>query len=165
MVHVDFGTGDGLFVLRTARAEPEVLVIGVDAVADNLRRASRRAGDNALFGRLALAEAPGELAGLADRLTVLFPWGSLLAAVSGRDPAGLAALRGLCRPGAAVRFLFELASHPAELLRLHAAAGLDLGGRAVSVEEARALPTAWAKKLGYSGRPRAFWELRGVARP
>jgi hypothetical protein len=118
-----------------------------------------------VFGRLALAEAPGELSGLADRLTVLFPWGSLLAAVSGRDPAGLAALRGLCRPGAEVRFLFELATDPAELQRRHAAAGLELAGRAVSVEEARALPTSWAKRLGYSGRRRTFWEFRGTARP
>ncbi|HEU4382441.1 MAG TPA: hypothetical protein VFR85_02965 [Anaeromyxobacteraceae bacterium] len=150
---------------RSARAEADVLFIGVDAVADNLRRASRRAGGNALFGRLALAEAPGELSGLADRLTVLFPWGSLLAAVCGRAPAGLAALRGLCRPGAEVRFLFELASDPAELLRAHAAAGFHLAARAVSVEEARALPTSWAKRLGYSGRRRAFWELRGSAGP
>ncbi len=118
-----------------------------------------------LLGRLALADAPGELAGLADRLTVLFPWGSLLAAVSGGDPTGLAALRGLCRPGAEVRFLFELTSDPDQLGCFHAAAGLDLVGRAVSVEQARALPTTWAKKLGYSGRRRAFWEFRGPARP
>ena len=150
---------------RNARAEPDVLFIGVDAVADNLRRASRRSAGNLLFGRLPLAEAPGELSALADRLTVLFPWGSLLAAVSGRDPAGLAALRGLCRPGAEVRFLFELATDPAELLRRHAAAGLELAGRAVSVEEARALPTSWAKRLGYSGRRRTFWDFRGTALP
>lgn len=134
-------------------------------MTDNLRAASRHAGGNALFGRLALADAPGALSGIADRLTVLFPWGSLLDAVSGRDAAGLAKLRGTCRPGAAVRFLFELASGPGELPRLLAEAGLDLQARAVEVDEARSLPTTWAKKLGYSGRPRAFWELRGVARP
>lgn len=142
-----------------------MLFVGVDAVVDNLRAASRRAGGNALFGRLALAEAPGELAGLADRLTVLFPWGSLLAAVSGHDPVGLEGLRGLCRPRAEVRFLFELASDPGELRRRHSGAGLDLLARPVSLVEARALPTTWAKKLGYSGRPRAFWEFRGLARP
>lgn len=134
-------------------------------MADNLRAASRRAGDNALFGRLALADAPGQLAGIADRLTVLFPWGSLLAAVSGRDPAGLARLRRMCRPGAAVHLLFEPTSDPGELPALLAAGGLDLRGRTVPVEEARSLPTTWAKKLGYSGRRRAFWEFRGVARP
>jgi 16S rRNA (adenine(1408)-N(1))-methyltransferase len=133
-------------------------------VTDNLRAASRRAGSNVLLGRLALAEAPGALAGIADRLTVLFPWGSLLDAVAGRDPAGLARLRGTCRPGATVRFLFELASGQGPLPRLFADAGLDLHARPVAIEEARSLPTTWAKKLGYSGRPRAFWEFRGVAR-
>ncbi len=102
---------------------------------------------------------------MAHRLTVLFPWGSLLAAVSGRDPDGLASLRGTCRPGAAVRLLFELPSGPGDLSRLLAEAGLDLRARPVAIEEARSLPTAWAKKLGHSGRPRAFWEFRGVARP
>lgn len=134
-------------------------------MTDNLRAASRHAGSNALFGRLALADAPGELAGIADRLTVLFPWGSLLDAVSGRDPAGLANLRGMCRPGAAVHLLFELASGPGDVPRLLAEAGLDLRARSVAIEEARLLPTTWAKKLGYSGRPRAFWAFRGVARP
>ena len=134
-------------------------------MADNLRAASRRAGGNALFGRLALADAPGALAGIADRLTVLFPWGSLLDAVAGRDPAGLAKLRGTCRPGASVRFLLELASGPGELPRLLAEGGLDVQARPVAVEAVRSLPTTWAKKLGYSGRPRAFWELPGVARP
>lgn len=134
-------------------------------MTDSLRSASRRAGSNALFGRLSLADAPGELAGIADRLTVFFPWGSLLEAVSGHDPIGLANLRALCRPGAAVQLLFELASGPGELPSRFAEAGLHLRGRPVAIEEARALPTTWAKKLGYSGRPRAFWELRGVARP
>jgi tRNA G46 methylase TrmB len=43
-VHVDFGTGDGTFVRRMARVEPDILFFGVDAIADNLRDASRRAG-------------------------------------------------------------------------------------------------------------------------
>ena len=105
------------------------------------------------------------IVGTADRLTVLFPWGSLLDAVAGRDPAGLAKLRGTCRPGASVRFLLELASGPGELPRLLAEGGLDVQARPVAVEAVRSLPTTWAKKLGYSGRPRAFWELPGVARP
>lgn len=133
-------------------------------MAENLRDASRRAAGNALFGRLSLADAPGELAAFADRLTVLFPWGSLLAAVSGGDPAGLARLRAMCRGGASFRVVLELPVGPGELPRRHAEAGFDLRARPLSVGAARALPTTWAKKLGYSGRPRAFWELEGVAR-
>ena len=71
----------------------------------------------------------------------------------------LARLAAILRPGAEVRFLFELAGDPAALERAYAAAGLPLRGRAVLLAEARTLPTTWAKKLGFSGRPRAFWEF------
>ncbi len=160
-VHVDFGTGDGTFVRRTAKLEPDVLFVGVDAIADNLRDASRRAGANALFGRLALEEAPGELAGLADRLTILFPWGSLLRAVTSAEPDALARLRALCKAGAEVRFLFELVSDAHSIESRYREAGLALSGQPVTIEEARALPTTWSKKLGFSGKQRSFWEFRG----
>ena len=162
-VQVDFGTGDGTFVRRMARARPDVLFVGVDAIADNLRDASRRAGPNALFGRLALEDAPGELAGFADGLTVLLPWGSLLRAVGGDDLAALAKLRGICKTGAEVRFVFETAPDSSDLERQYREAGLGLSGRPISVEEARDLPTSWAKKLGYSGRPRSFRDFQGRA--
>jgi len=162
-VHVDFGTGDGTFVRRMVKLQPDVLFVGLDAIADNLRDASRRAPPNALFGRLALEEAPGELAALADRLTVLFPWGSLLRAVALPEPGLLSRLRGLCKPGAEVRFVFEHASGVETLENVYREAGLALGGREMSVEEARALPTTWAKKLGYSGRPRSFRDFQGRA--
>jgi 16S rRNA (adenine(1408)-N(1))-methyltransferase len=37
------GTGDGRFVLALARARPDTLVIGLDAVAAGMAEASRRA--------------------------------------------------------------------------------------------------------------------------
>jgi len=137
--------------------------VGVDAIADNLRDTSRRAGSNCVFGRLALEDAPGELAAFADRLTVLFPWGSLLRAVALAEPDGLARLRAICRTGAHVRFVFELHSDAPALERRCLDAGLALSGTPVSIETARALPTTWAKKLGFSGKPRSFWEFRGRA--
>src|SRR5207244_9186561 len=121
----------------------------------------RRATANSLFGRLALEDAPGELVGFADRLTVLFPWGSLLRAVSLPEPDGLARLRGICRPAAEVSFLFELGSDPHDLERVYCDSGFALSGTPVPVESARALPTTWAKKLGFSGKPRSFWQFRG----
>jgi 16S rRNA (adenine(1408)-N(1))-methyltransferase len=162
-VHVDFGTGDGTFVRRSAKLEPHVLFVGVDAIAENLRDGSRRASANAVFGRLALEQAPGQLVAFADRLTVLFPWGSLLRAVANAEACDLARLRGICKPGSEVRFIFELNSGAAELERRYWEAGLALRGAALPVEAARALPTTWAKKLGFSGRPRPFWEFHGQA--
>jgi len=162
-------------------------VIGVDATTEGLRDTSRRLAakptrgglPNALLGRLALANAPGELLGLADILTVLLPWGSLLAAVARPDAAALHSLRGLCKPGARVRVLFgygveteraamrDLALPPLEaatltaLERTYADAGFTVAGRFVPLDEVRALPTTWAKRLAYSGRERQFIELAG----
>ena len=163
------------------------MAIGVDANADELRVASRRFAakpargglPNALLARLALADAPGELAGLADRLTLLLPWGSLLRAVALPDAAALAALRALCRPAAELCIVFgygppeaaairafalpaldDLAM-PAELQRAYSDAGFAVAVRELTLDEVRALPTTWAKKLAYSGRSRHFVELRG----
>jgi len=146
-----------------ARLSPDVFYIGTDAIADNLRDASRRAAGNVLFARLSLEDAPAALAAFADRLTILFPWGSLLRAVADGEGDLLQRLRALCKPGADVRFVFELSSEPRNLERRYLEAGLALSGRALSLDEARALPTTWAKKLGYSGRQRSFWEFRGTA--
>ncbi len=139
-----------------------MLFVGVDAISENMREVSRRSGPNSVFGRLALEDAPGELVGFADRLTVLFPWGSLLRAVTLAEPDGLARLRAICRPGADVRFVFEIHSDPA-LERRYLEADLALSGTPLPGEVARALPTTWAKKLGFSGKPRSFWDFRGRA--
>jgi len=137
--------------------------VGVDAISENLRDASRRGGPNSSFGRLALEDAPGQLVGLADRLTVLFPWGSLLRAVALAEPGPLARLRRICRTGAEVRFIFELDGDPRELERRYRDGGFALSGKSLTIEAARALPTTWAKKLGFSGKPRSFRDFRGRA--
>jgi hypothetical protein len=164
-------------------------VIGVDATAEGLRDTSRRLAakpsrgglPNALLGRLALADAPGELIGLADTLTVLLPWGSLLAAVARPDAAALRSLRGLCKPGARVRVLFGYGSETergairelalpsldvttlAALERAYDDAGFTIAARFAALDDVRVLPTTWAKRLAYSGRERRFVELGGRA--
>ncbi len=145
---------------RSARLQPDVLFVGVDAIADNLREASGRAPPDALFARLPLEEAPGDLAALAD---VLFPWGSLLRAIALPEPGPLARLRALCKPGAEVRFVFEHEAEPEALERAYLEAGFALTVRELAAFEARLLPTTWAKKLGYSGRPRRFRDFHGRA--
>ena len=187
-MHVDFGTGDGAFVRAVAASNPDTLAIGVDANADALRETSRRLAakpargglDNALVGRLALADAPGELEGLADALTVLLPWGALLAAVARPDGDALRSLRALCKPNAEVRVVlgYGTATERAAIRELglpaldapgalaaledgYRAAGFGVRARVMSVDDVRALPTTWAKRLAFSGRERTFIELRG----
>src|SRR5712671_2050729 len=62
-------------------------------------------------------------------------------------------------PALGVRFVFERASDPAALESRYRDAGLELSSRAMALDEARALPTTWAKKLGYSGGQRTFWDF------
>jgi 16S rRNA (adenine(1408)-N(1))-methyltransferase len=178
-------------VRHVASRDPDRLVIGVDANVDALRESSRRFAakpargglPNALLGRLALADAPGELVGLADSLTVLLPWGSLLRAVAVPDRDALRALRRICRPGAELRVVFgygpstdvaAIRAHALpplddpETLGVHEDAYRDVGFvakvRVVDTEAVRALPTTWAKRLAYSGHERRFVELTGNAR-
>jgi hypothetical protein len=159
-----------------ARGLPETLLIGVDANGENLRPAARKAAregaTNVLFGRLSLEQAPGELAGITDRLTVLLPWGSLLRAVALADPVPLAALRGLCKPGAQVHLVFGYGGADAvelppledgvALAARYRQAGFAVRARPLSAEGVRALATTWAGKLGW-GRERPFVELTGRA--
>ena len=166
-------------------------MIGVDAAVEGLREMSRRLAAkpargglaNALCGRLALADTPGELAGLADSVTVLLPWGGLLAAVARPEIGGLARLRGLCRDGAELRVVFgygpqadagpigELAlpglseANLAALEARYREAGFGVRARRVPLEVVRALPTTWAKRLAFSGHARTFVEVRGRAFP
>lgn len=106
-VIVDLGTGDGRHVLRTARAQPDALVVGVDPVADAMADSARRAGskparggvDNALFVVAGLERLPVALRGLAREVTVNFPWGSLLRAVGWPRPEDLRTVVELIAPG------------------------------------------------------------------
>jgi 16S rRNA (adenine(1408)-N(1))-methyltransferase len=150
-------------------------VVGVDANADNLRRASRRAAaapargglPNLLFGRLALEHAPGALAGLADRLSILLPWGSLLRAVAVGEPDGLGRLRALCAPDAEIEIVLgddDLDGVPAEALPArYADAGLAVSAEPVGAAEVAALGTTWAKRLARPDPERRFWRLSGRA--
>lgn len=104
---IDVGTGDGRFVYRWAGAHPETYCIGVEPVGERMREVSHRAGrkparggrPNALFVVASVQALPEELAGLADTLSINFPWASLLSAVVLPEPAVLTALRRLARAG------------------------------------------------------------------
>jgi 16S rRNA (adenine(1408)-N(1))-methyltransferase len=106
-VVVDLGTGDGRFVLRTARERTQSLVIGIDpvqeAMADVARRASAKPSrggvPNALF-LVASAEAlPAALSSRASLVSVNYPWGSLLRTLAQPDPDGMRSLVALLQPG------------------------------------------------------------------
>jgi 16S rRNA (adenine(1408)-N(1))-methyltransferase len=91
---IDLGTGDGRYVLAAAAAQPDRLVVGVDANVAGMTAASRRAAarpsrgglPNALFVVAAAEALPAELDGVADMVTVHFPWGFAAAGPVRRRP-------------------------------------------------------------------------------
>ncbi len=109
-VIVDLGTGDGRHVLRTARTRPSALVVGVDPVAEAMAASAQRAGrkparggvDNALFVVASLERLPLVLRGLAQEVTINYPWGSLLRAVAWPRQEGLRTVIDLIAPGGSV---------------------------------------------------------------
>jgi len=132
------------------------------------RRAARpvdRGGlPNALFVVAAIEHPPVELRGLADVVTVRFPWGSLLRGILGADPVAARGLGSLVRPGGRIEAFVSLIDRdgPAGLAeRLEDRAGLEaswveLGFRVEALElvsPAVALTSgsSWAKRL--VGRP------------
>lgn len=114
-IHVDLGTGDGLYVLHEAREHPTHLVIGLDAAGDNLRKtaaksrrkAAKGGAPNALFVVSAVEALPDCLKGTAHRITVNYPWGSLLRAVTLPDPVILAGMKQLGKAGTRVDMLIN----------------------------------------------------------
>jgi hypothetical protein len=91
---------------------------------------------------------------------------------------GLRRLRAFCKPGARVSIVFgyDAASDPdaaglpavdqqaLETLAAHyREAGLAITARPLPLAEACALPTTWAARLTWSGKPRPFVELCGQA--
>jgi 16S rRNA (adenine(1408)-N(1))-methyltransferase len=174
-VTIDVGTGDGRAVLAIAAAEPTTLVIGMDAVASSMAEASRRAARAAAKGGLrnalfvvASAEAPpSELRAIADRVTVLFPWGSLLRGCLGVDAAVAAGIAGLLAAGGDLDLLLApaardgLAGVPAEPVDIGTAAAAAFGPHGLSLVEARVATDAeirasrstWARRLLPGGPP------------
>ena len=116
---LDIGTGDGALPYRLAGQHPDVLFVGVDAnaegMAENARRARRKPARggrlNCLYVAAPIEQPPDVLAGLAQAITINFPWAGLLEHVLGlREEGGevlAAALDSLAAPGCALQALIN----------------------------------------------------------
>jgi len=168
-VTIDAGTGDGRAVLAAAAREPATLVLGLDANAASMAEASRRAArparkggrSNAGFIVASAEAAPAELRGLANLVTVRFPWGSLLRGVVGRDEAVAAGLASLVAAGGRIELLVAPVERDgldgvptsAEALVTGAASAFRPQGFRIectgqpAAAEIRALGSTWARRL------------------
>jgi 16S rRNA (adenine(1408)-N(1))-methyltransferase len=175
-LHVDLGTGDGKFVLRCAREHPSIEHVGIDALAEPMASSARRAAakpsrggvPNARFLVSDAVQPPEELRGRASLVTMNYPWGSLLRAVAAPEPAGLAAVAGLLRPGGRLVALLNASaaedSAYAERLELPPLDGEHLREKLVPGWEAAGLREVEWRTLGPGEDPphRTTWGQRLV---
>jgi 16S rRNA (adenine(1408)-N(1))-methyltransferase len=168
-------------VLVAAAAQPDRLVVGVDASAAGMATASRRAAakpsrgglPNALFVVAAAEALPAELDGVADLVTVHLPWGSLLRGLLGANPATMTGLTRMLRPDGTLQLLLSSTVRdcgagvaPIQATTLHALAE-SYAAWGLAVTEARPATVAdvadahstWGKRLG-AGTRRPAWLLR-----
>ena len=174
-------------MLAAAAAEPDRLVVGVDASAAAMAEASRRAArrpergglPNALFVVAAAEALPAELDGLADLVTVHFPWGSLLRGLLAADPAVLDGLAGMLRPGATLSMLVSSTARDscagvgpidqrslAGLTGAYHRHGLAVTrARPATPEDVAASRSTWGKRLGPAPAARpGCWRRPGSRR-
>ena len=159
-VLIDVGTGDGRYVMHVARTHPSWFAVGVDACRENLRKASRRAPANALY------VIANELDGMASKVTIHFPWGSLPVGLLDGEPGLLEGLLAIARPGAALEVRlnvgaladagYTLESGGTRVRRALHAGGIDAGDPVwLDARDLRRCHTTRAKRLAYGRDPRA----------
>lgn len=173
---MDLGTGDGKYVLRCARANPERLHVGVDALEEPMAASIRRAVakparggvSNARFLVRDALDPPADLLGQAALVTVNYPWGSLLRAVAAPEPAGLASVVSLLRPAGRLVALLNASaaedSSYAERLELPPLDREHIGERLVPGWVSAGLADVSARLLGPGEEPphRTTWGQRLV---
>ena len=135
-----------------------------------------------MYVRSAVEALPAELSGVADHVTAILPWGSLLAALVRPLVPVLRSVRGLCQSQARLTVVFALDPRrdQAESRRLglptlapeHFQTTLSAGYRAAGFElkrvwvlggeTLRAWPSSWARRLAF-GTGRSFYQIDAVA--
>jgi len=186
-VLVDIGTGDGKFVYQTAKRNPDWFCIGVDADPGSLSEYSRKAQrkserggvPNVLYVVSNVEDLPPELNGVADRVTVHLPWGSLLVGIVQADPIVLYGLACIGKSGSNLQFLIGYArKYEAHEMRRRglpeisvsfiddqlqpgfAAAGLRIVERRIMTnQELKDIPLTWGRRLAH-GRERETFLIR-----
>lgn len=124
-VIVDLGTGDGRFVYKNAFANPKNLYIGIDPSEKQLkvssRDISRKKLDNALLVIGSAEYLPEELKGIADKIYVNFPWGSLLEIFVKPNEQGIRNIMEMLKPSGVLKTVFGYDSElePSETKRLN----------------------------------------------
>jgi 16S rRNA (adenine(1408)-N(1))-methyltransferase len=159
------------------------LFIATDANPDALLETAWKAGRKPTRGGLSnlicisepLDVLAAELGAVADRITVILPWGSLLKTVAAPGIESLRHIASLCLPEADIEVVFSYDRQRdarekaplggavldvAALPHLYQEAGLQIiTAERIPQPDLCAYETTWAKRLAF-GRPREVWRIR-----
>lgn len=163
-VLIDIGTGDGRFVRSVSRDNSHLFAIGVDACRENLGHESRRGAYNSLFVIANAERLPRELDSMVDRISVNFPWGSLLQGLLHAGSDVWEGISTISKASSVVNIILNAAA-TAEvgstidkaLISLNSVA-IRHGFRTQSVsmmgpQDLNQFPSSWAKRLAYGKMP------------
>ena len=163
---VDLGTGDGRFVRCLAEKYTDNFFIGIDACRENLRVNAGQKLPNALFIIASAQALPTELNGLASRVSINFPWGSLLESLIRDDAALMNGLSAISSPQASLEIYLN-----GEALRtagwtleagtnqiqgvLNSSGWMSRSRACLDANALRSFSSTWAKRLAFGRDPRA----------
>ena len=154
-------------MVRAARKRPDALFIGLDADPSRMRRASRHAPANALFVVAAAEAVPTELDGMVARVSIHFPWGSLLRGLVAPTPEVLGGIARSLRPDGTLTALLSIDKRdgaqplgPGSIDRAaYRRRGLEVTEwRLATPAEIELSDSSWAKRLRTSPA-RSVWHL------
>jgi SAM-dependent methyltransferase len=162
-IGVDLGCGDARATARWAAAEPDTLVVGIDANLDSAARVARRARrprdkgglPNLVLVRASVQALPAELEHAVDALRIELPWGDLLEGLlpePGARSEVLATVARLLAPGGTVRIALNARALPHGLARDEAEGRLRRGLQTVGLAEPDVGTTAIAPTSGWGKR-------------
>jgi len=187
-IAVDVGTGDGRFVYKQAKLNPQTFYIGMDPAAENMmeyaskivKKPSKGGLVNALYVVSNLEDLPDEMADLANHIFINLPWGSLLEGVSKGRSEVLDNLVKLAKAPLAsldICFTYSVLHEAGEMERrdlpqlsldyinevvvpLYKDRGITVNSvDTISNETLKEYDTQWSKRLGF-GRTRDVFRIR-----
>lgn len=122
--HVDLGTGDGRFIYESALKDPHTLYVGIDPAEKQMREYSvkcvKKKLDNALFLVSSIENLPDDFSEIADVLTIILPWGSLLGGIVRGETVIIGKVAGIIKRGGEISIVLGYSAElePSESERL-----------------------------------------------
>lgn len=185
---IDIGTGDGKFVYKLAKENPDRLFIGIDPHQKGLEKLSSKIYkkeakgglQNAFFVLANIEDLPEELENTANQVFINFPWGSLLQDIVLVNQKAWENIKMICKDRAIIDIVFgyedELEEKEIERLNLpkldidyvqnHMLPKLESFGfkeedlKELGLDDLKNYPSSWAKKLSFGSKNRDYYYLR-----